>query len=286
METNNKFEVDVRDIEYQSMAGKARLVRIYQPKGPGPFPTIVDVHGGAWHNGDRTNNGGIDEALAANGIVIAAVDFRQPPEAGYPASICDVNLAIRWLKAHAAEFNGTTAVGAFGNSSGGHQVVLSALRPRHATYSALPLLNHAEIDARLAYVIAAWPVIDPLYRFRYAKASDRQELITAHLEYWRTEEAMAEGNPQTILDRDEQVDLPPLLMLLKANDRNHPLEMQERFIAAYRKRGGAIEVDTFDGLSERVVPSPGQPETMRLIGTIAAFIRRQGLARPVTIAAP
>ncbi len=275
METNGKFEVDERDVEYQNQSGKPWLARIYQPKGTGPFPSIVDVHGGAWHNGDRTNNAGIDQALAARGVLVAAVDFRQPPEAGYPASICDVNLAVRWLKLHAAEFNGTTAVGAFGNSSGGHQVVLSALRPRHAAYSALPLPNHTEIDASLAYVIAGWPVIDPLYRFRYAKESNREELIKAHLEYWRTEEAMAEGSPQTIIERDEQIDLPPILMLLKANDRNHPLEMQERFIASYRKRGGAIEVQTFDGLPEhRMVPSPSQPETMRVIDTITAFIRR------------
>ena len=266
METNGKFQVDVRDVEYQSLAGKPWLARVYQPKGTGPFPSIVDVHGGAWHNGDRTNNAGIDQALAARGILVAAVDFRQPPEAGYPASICDVNLAVRWLKTHAAEFNGTTAVGAFGNSSGGHQVVLSALRPRHGSYSALPLPNHTEIDASLAYVIAGWPVIDPLYRFRYAKESNREELIKAHLEYWRTEEAMAEGSPPTIIEQDG---------LLKANDRNHPLEMQERFIASYRKRGGAIEVQTFDGLPEhRMVPSPSQPETMRVIDTITAFIRR------------
>ena len=148
METNGKFQVDVRDVEYQSLAGKPWLARIYQPKGTGPFPSIVDVHGGAWHNGDRTNNAGIDQALAARGILVAAVDFRQPPEAGYPASICDVNFAVRWLKMHAAEFNGTTAVGAFGNSSGGHQVVLSALRPRHPAYSALELPNHPEINAR------------------------------------------------------------------------------------------------------------------------------------------
>ena len=108
MINNIEYEVDVRDVEYQRLAGKPWLARIYQPKGTGPFPTIVDVHGGAWHNGDRTNNAGIDRALAAKGIVVAALDFRQPPEAGYPASICDVNLAVRWLKAHAAEFNGTT----------------------------------------------------------------------------------------------------------------------------------------------------------------------------------
>jgi acetyl esterase len=275
METNDKFEVDVRDVEYQRQGGKPWLLRIYQPRGAGPFPTIVDVHGGAWHNGDRTNNAGIDTALAATGILVAAVDFRQPPEAGYPASICDVNLAVRWLKAHAADFNGTTSVGAFGNSSGGHQVVLSALRPRHAPYSALALANHPEVDASLAYVIAGWPVIDPLYRFHFAKEFNREEHIKAHIEYWRTEEAMAEGSPQTIIEKPEQVDLPPILMLLKANDKNHPLEMQERFIASYRKRGGAIEVHTFDGLPEhRMVPSPSQPETMRCIETMTAFIRR------------
>jgi acetyl esterase/lipase len=268
-----EYEVVLRDVEYQRQAGKPWLARIYQPKGAGPFPTIVDVHGGAWHNGDRTNNAGIDRSLAAKGILVAAVDFRQPPEAGYPASICDVNLAVRWLKAHADEFNGTTAVGAFGNSSGGHQVVLSALRPRHPAYSVLPLPNYPEVDARLAYVIAGWPVIDPLYRFRFAKEFNREEHIKAHIAYWTTEDAMAEGSPQTIVEQNEQTDLPPILMLLKANDRNHPLQMQERFIASYRKRGGEIEVHTFDGLPEhRVVPSPSQPDTMRLIDTITAFI--------------
>lgn len=271
----NTVEYDVveRDVEYQRQAGKPWLARIYQPKGAGPFPTIVDVHGGAWHNGDRTNNAGIDRSLAEKGILVAAVDFRQPPEAGYPASICDVNLAVRWLKAHADEFNGTTAVGAFGNSSGGHQVVLSALRPRHPAYSVLPLPNYPELDARLAYVIAGWPVIDPLYRFRFAKEFNREEHIKAHIAYWMTEDAMAEGSPQTIVEQNEQVDLPPILMLLKANDRNHPLQMQERFITSYRKRGGEIEVHTFEGLPEhRVVPSPSQPDTMRLIDTITAFI--------------
>jgi len=80
METNGKFEVDVRDVEYQSLAGKPWLARVYQPKGSGPFPSIVDVHGGAWHNGDRTNNAGIDEALAAKGgFGIAAMISRHLP---------------------------------------------------------------------------------------------------------------------------------------------------------------------------------------------------------------
>lgn len=273
MNTNIEYEVEERDVEYQRQAGKAWLARVYQPKGSGPFASVVDVHGGAWHNGDRTNNAGVDRALAAKGIVVAAIDFHQPPEAGYPASICDVNLAVRWLKAHAVEFKGTTTVGAFGNSSGGHQVVLSALRPRHGAYSTLPLPNHPQFDASLAYVIAAWPVICPLYRFRYAKEINHQEHIKAHFDYWGTEAAMAEGSPQTIVEHDAEVEMPPILFMLKTNDKNHPLEMQERFIASYRKRGGAIEVHSFDGLPEhRMVPAPSQPETMRFIDTVSAFI--------------
>jgi len=276
MENNTKYEVNERDVEYQRLAGKPWQLRMYQPKGAGPFPTLIDVHGGAWHNGDRTSNAGIARALAASGVVVASVDFRQPPEAGYPASVCDINLATRWLKAHAAEFNGSTTVGAFGNSSGGHLVVLSGLRPRHAAYAALPLANHPELDASLAFVIAGWPVICPLYRFRYANEINNQSHIQAHFDYWGTEAAMAEGSPQTIVDSDERVALPPILFMLKANDKNHPLPMQERFIASYRKRGGPIEVHSFDGLPEHgMVPSPSEPETMRVIDTIAAFIRRQ-----------
>jgi len=275
MGNDREFEVHEQDIEYYNQGGTTRLARVYHPEGTGPFPTIVDVHGGAWHNGDRNNNVGIDRALASRGMVVAALDFRQPPEAGYPASICDVNLGVRWLKAHAAEFKGTTTVGAFGNSSGGHLVVLNGLRPGYASYTALELPKHPEINASLAYIIAAWPVIDPLFRFHFAKKSNREELIKAHLEYWKTEEAMAEGSPQTAVDQDKQVDLPPVLLLLKANDNNHPLEMQERFIASYRKRGGEIVVHTFDGLAEhRMVPSSDKPESMRVIETITAFAHR------------
>lgn len=276
MTTNNEYQVEEHDVEYQRLAGKPWLARVYQPKGAGPFPTIVDVHGGAWQNGDRLNNAGVDRALAARGVVVAAIDFRQPPEAGYPASLCDVNLAIRWLKAHAGEFNGSTTVGAFGNSSGGHQVVLSGFRPNHPAYSSSPLAGASQVDAKVAYVIAAWPVICPLYRFQYAKRIANQHHVQAHIDYWATEAAMSEGSPQTIIDSDESVELPALLFLLKANDKNHPLEMQQRFIASYQKRGGAIAVHSFDGLPEhRMVPSASQPDSMRFIEMVSGFIQTQ-----------
>ncbi len=185
-----------------------------------------------------------------------------------------MNLAIRWLKAQAREFNGMTKVGVFGNSSGGHQVMLSALRPRHPAYSSAPLQGSSQFDASVAYVIAAWPVICPLYRFQYGQRIANQHHVQAHIDYWGTEAAMSEGSPQTIIDSDEQVELPAILFLLKANDKNHPLEMQQCFIASYKKRGGAIEIHSFDGLPEhRMVPSPSQPDSMRFVEIVSGFIQ-------------
>lgn len=277
MATNVEFEVKVEDVEYQRIEGQSWLARIYRPKGAGTFPSIIDVHGGAWHNGDRTNNESIDRSLAARGVLVAAIDFRQPPQAGYPASVADVNLAVRWLKANAAKFSAGNKVGAFGNSSGGHLAVLSAIRPHDPRYAALQLPGHPEVDARMAYCIAGWPVIDPLYRFKYAQKEGRQELVDAHIEYWATEAAMAEGAPRNALDAGEQVDLPPLLFLLKEGDKNHPQPMQDEFVASYKRRGGPIQVEMFAGLPERgMEATPEQPESMRAIEIMAEFIHKHG----------
>src|SRR5689334_15641080 len=145
MATTVGFEVDVKDVEYQQLDGTPWLARVYRPVGVGPFPSIVDVHGGAWNNGDRLNDAQLDQALAARGILTVAIDFRQPPLAGYPASVCDMNLAIRWTKVHAAEYGGTNRVGALGVSSGGHLVLLGGMRYRQ--YATLPLAAHADVDA-------------------------------------------------------------------------------------------------------------------------------------------
>jgi len=278
MATHVQFEVEVKDVEYQQLAGQSWLARVYQPNGPGPFPTIVDVHGGAWNNGDRLNDTAMNQALAASGILTVAIDFRQPPEAGYPASVCDMNLAIRWLKVNAAEYGGTSKVGALGISSGGHLVLLGGMRPTDARYSQLPLPGHADVDASLAYVIACWPVSDPLYRYQIAKAAGNESIVKSHDAYWGTEEAMSEGSPPLILERGEPVaDLPPALIIQRTIDDNHPLEMQQRMVDWYRKRGGHIEMPLFANLPPRFATiNPEFPDTQRVVDTIQDFIKQHG----------
>lgn len=276
MATHVELEVEVKDVEYQQLGGQAWLARVYRPIGPGPFPSIVDVHGGAWNNGDRTNDELMDRMLAAQGILTVAIDFRQPPEAAYPASVCDLNLATRWLKVHAAEFGGSQKVGALGISSGGHLVLLSGIRPLDERYAALELPGHPEVDASLAYVVACWPVSDPLYRYEVASRAGNESIVKSHDAYWGTREAMSEGSPPLILERGEPVELPPVLVVQRTVDDNHPLEMQERLVKWYRERGGDITMPLYEHLPPRFTPTPEYPDSLRVMETIADFIKQHG----------
>src|SRR4051812_38550121 len=82
-----QYEVATEDVEYRREGGEAWLARVYRPCGAGSFPTLLDVHGGAWSMGDRLNDAPMDEALAASGMVVVAVDFRLAPQHAYPASL-------------------------------------------------------------------------------------------------------------------------------------------------------------------------------------------------------
>ena len=277
MASRVQFEVAVSDVPYFQRGGEELLARVYRPLGTGLCPTLIDVHGGAWTSGDRHNDKDLDTALAATGILTVAIDFRQPPHAGYPASIQDVNLAIRWLKRHAHEFGGRAQVGALGVSSGGHVVLLAGLRPRDPRYAALPMDDgNAPADASLAYVVACWPVSDPLYRYQLAREAHNGSLVSSHDAYWGTEEAMAEGNPPRILERGEDVDLPPVLVIQRTVDAQHPLEMQERLVAAYRARGGDIAMSLFDNVPSPFALSDAYPDSHRVVESVASFVHQHG----------
>lgn len=269
-------DVQIEDIDYLAHGGKKLQARIYRPRGLGPFPGVVEVHGGAWTLNDRTTNVAIDQPLAQSGAVVMAIDFRMPPETKYPASICDINFAIRWLKHHASDFNvRPEIVGGLGTSSGGHQLMLSALRPRDPRYGGLPLAG-AAVDATLAFAALCWPISDPLARYRMAKSKGNTRLAQAHEAYWPDEAAMDDANPQRILDRGEKVPLPPTLLLQGTNDDNVTPDMADRFAAAYRKAGGTIELHKFEGQPHAFVGrDPAAPAAVKAVETIVAFVRRQ-----------
>jgi len=270
MATNLESEVKVSDFEYQH----GFLARIYQPQGTGPFAAVMDIHGGAWNQSDRLGNAGLDQAIAAGGILVVAIDFHQPPVAGYPDSIADTNLGIRWLKAHAAEFSGRPeTVGLLGTSSGGHMGMLSALRPRDPRYCALTQVHG---DATVKYVVACWPILDPSARYEMAQQTGKDLLVKFHDTYWGTEEAMSEGNPTRILERGEPVETPPVLIIQGTNDANVTPDMADRFASAYKSRGGSVQLQKYEGMPHGFIgQKPDAPESQDAILKIVAFIKEQ-----------
>jgi acetyl esterase len=150
--------------------------------------------------------------------------------------------------------------------------MLGAMRPRDPRYAALP--GPAGVDASLAFVIACWPVLDPLARYKMATAKGMQDHIAAHHAYWPNEAAQAEGNPQMILDRGERVDLAPTLVIQGTGDVILPPGMADTFASAYRKAGGTIDLRKFDGQPHTfITKDPTAPASLEAIEAIKAFVR-------------
>ena len=133
------YEVEIEEVEYLRHGEKPFLARVLRPRGEGPFPAVIDVHGGAWCRGNTTGNDPINQEVARGGVVVAALEFRNPPDATYPGSVADVNYGFRWLKSEARRFDSEPGmVGSMGTSSGGHLVVLAALKPDDPRYASVP----------------------------------------------------------------------------------------------------------------------------------------------------
>jgi acetyl esterase/lipase len=287
---NQIYEVDVQDVEYLNHDGRGLLARIYRPRSAGPsaasFPALVEVHGGAWCIGDRLADASLNEALARSGIVVAALDFRMPPEAGYPASMADINFGVRWFKTQAQKYGSdATQVGIIGSSSGGHQAMLAAMRPHDERYSAIPLPIEGVADASVRCAVLLWPVIDPLGRYRYAKELKARSkeppkfvdlVLPLHDKYWPDEAAMEEGNPALALVRHERVVLPPVLYVQGIDDIVHPRKDLDRFVVNYQQAGGHLELALYEGAAEGfIIRKPDSAAATEAIRKISAFVKAQ-----------
>jgi acetyl esterase len=269
------YEITIWEEDLRQVPSRMLLARIYQPLGDGPFPVLLDLHGGAWTFKDRMANVAMAEAMARSGILTVSVDLRLGGEAPYPASVQDANYAIRWLKVKSPQWNGDPAtLGLLGSSSGGHVAQLLGMRPHDARYNAVPLQEHPQVDARINYVATRSPISDPLARYNNALANGRQDMADRHHVYFKPFEDIEEGNPQLILDRNEAVELPPMLLMQGGLDDNVLPALQIKFGESYRAAGGECEVAVFEGCGHLWVLEPG-PDTERAHEMVKAFIARQ-----------
>jgi acetyl esterase len=271
-----RFEIKVSEVDFRrTHAGRMLMARIYQPDGSGPFPTVLDLHGGAWNAKDRHAEEPMDRALAASGLLVVAIDMTLAPEAPYPACVQDANYGVRWLKSKAPSWHGDASkIGVYGSSSGGHVAELLGMRPRDARYNAIPLPEAPSVDATVAYVATRSPISNPYARFQNAEKLKRDSMVKNHTTFFNPWETIFESNPQQILDRHEPVTLVPLLIMQGALDDNVLPAVQQKFAATYKAAGGDCQFEVFEGCEHEWVAQPG-PQTDRAREMVKAFIARQ-----------
>lgn len=270
-----KFAVRVSEVEFRrNAAGRMLMARVYRPEGAGPFPTLLDLHGGAWNGKDRFAEEPMDRAIAASGVLVVAIDMTLAPEAPYPACVQDANYGVRWLKWKAPSWGGDPSkLGVYGSSSGGHVAELLSMRPRDTRYNSLPLPEAPHIDATVAYVATRSPISDPLARYENAVRLKRDSMIQNHKTFFQPWETIFEANPQQILERKERVALGPLLIMQGALDDNVLPSLQEKFVESYRAAGGECQYHLFEGAEHQWVANEG-PQTDRARAMVKAFIAR------------
>jgi acetyl esterase/lipase len=271
-----KFEITVSEVELRrTAAGRQLMARIYQPQGAGPFPTVLDLHGGAWSNKDRHAEEPMDRAIAASGVLVVAIDMTLAAEAPYPACVQDANYGVRWLKSKAAAWNGDASkIGVYGSSSGGHVAELLGMRPKDPRYNAIALPEVPNVDATIAYVATRSPISNTYARYQNAEAKKRDNMMKNNRTFFNPWETIFESNPQQILERREAVTLVPLLIMQGALDDNVLPAAQEKFVATYRAAGGDVSFAVFEGSEHEWVAQPG-PQTERAREMVKAFIAKQ-----------
>jgi acetyl esterase len=128
-------------------------VRVYRPEGAGPFPAMLNFHGGGWVLGNLAMDDKRCARMAAEaGVMVLSVDYRLAPEHPYPAAIEDGMAVLRWAEGGAAPFNADPErLAISGSSSGGNIAAALALicRDQGGPDLKFQLLNYPVTDSRL-----------------------------------------------------------------------------------------------------------------------------------------
>jgi alpha-L-fucosidase 2 len=221
------------DIEYGQAGGESLRLDAGVPEGPGPFPAVILVHGGAWNAGDKSGGPSkgymapMQEPLTRGGFAWFSINYRLAPKHRYPADVEDVETAIRWVKAHAAEYRvDPRRIALSGESAGAHLIAMAVVRATEAT--------------RVAAVVPFYGPFNLLGRAQPGRplAPNMVDLFGLKVMDAQAERMLHDASPVYFV----KPGLPPFLLVHGTADSKVPYRQSTDLQAALRKAGVPCEL--------------------------------------------
>jgi acetyl esterase/lipase len=262
-----KYGQSLIDMTYCSPDGLDQKMDIYFPKSGGPWPVFLYVHGGGWDKGDKAEGEGWNY-LNDKGFLVVSVNYRLAAwNIKFPAMIQDVKCAVRYLRAHATEYNlDPDRIGALGASAGGHLVALLGTADESAGWD---VGEYADQSSRVQAVVAEAVFSDFTQPMPNSIA---MAIYFALGELPGTETPITSGaSPAAFVTADD----PPFLILHGEKDGYAPVEQAKLLDAKLKAvgvsstliivEGGEHSLNSADG-------SPTKPTQLELSQAILDFL--------------
>lgn len=254
-----------KDITYcTAQDGLAQQMDVYYPAGGGPWPVLLYVHGGSWREGDKAEGEGW-HGMNEQGYLVASINYRMAAEGKFPVMIEDVQCAVRYLRAHSADYNlDPERIAAIGASAGGHLVALLGTADDTAPWD---MSEYGEQSSRVQAVISLSGLSDftvklpsginmsIYYAFGGLAGDGSPEMTTA--------------SPVTYITADD----PPFLILHGDNDGVVPVAQSETLQAQLTAAGVAstlVIVQNGDHGLQGPDAAPTQAEINQIISDFLA----------------
>ena len=233
------------DVQYAQVDGQRLKLDVSAPEGTGPFPVAILVHGGGWGSGDKAKvHVPPTAALAKAGFTWFSIDYRLAPDHHWPACIDDVRAAIRWVKAHAAEYQGDPSrIALIGYSAGGQLVAFAAVT--------------ADDQTRVQAVVGLAAPTD------LVADCERRGQVSPALQNLLDRGPGLDDDARAILSELSPINhlhpgLPPFLLIHGTADQSVPYEQSVDFKSRLEALGVPCELETIDGAPHNIRDWPAR----------------------------
>lgn len=261
-----------RDVIYQQLPGYIpQVVDIYVPATKGPHPIVLYIHGGGWtgghtrHSGALANFPAVLASLAAEGFVVASLEYRLSAEAKFPAQLQDAKASLRFLGANAARYRiDPSRVGLWGGSAGGHLTALTALTCKDTSLDPAAAKDVCATAAVTWYGVFDFGALTAQRTGGSDDAAERLMGCTGRC----SAETYALASPVTYIDAKD----PPFLLIHGTEDKVVPASQSRLGEARLRASGVPVEVIYIAGVDHSFIgTTPAQTRTATLRATNATF---------------